>query len=112
MSGSTYSACRGRIEEIDGQDEATPEGDVKTSFAVIRTLEIIGEATKHIPSAVRQRYPEIPWRAMAGMRDKVIHGYLRGNLRRVFETVKQDVPPLRSAIARSRIDLEKDGKKG
>jgi uncharacterized protein with HEPN domain len=60
---------------------------LKTCFAVIRALKIIGEATKHIPTSVRQRYPEVPWRAMAGMRDKVIHDYLGINLQRVYETV-------------------------
>ena len=49
--------------------------DVKTVYAVIRALEIIGEATKQIPKSVEDKYPNIPWRVMAGMRDKLIHGY-------------------------------------
>ena len=72
-------------------------------------MEIIGEATKHIPASVRQRYPEVPWRAMAGTRDKVIHDYLGVNLQRVYETVKQDVPSLRSAIASILTQLEQSG---
>jgi uncharacterized protein with HEPN domain len=47
--------------------------DRKTSYAVIRALEIIGEATKRIPEAVRVRYPGVLWRQMAGMRDRLIH---------------------------------------
>ena len=47
--------------------------DRKTVYAVIRALEIIGEATKNIPSTIKTRYPEIPWKDMVGMRDKVIH---------------------------------------
>ncbi len=93
-----------------GMDIETFERDDKTVFAVVRALEIIGEATKHIPSAVRQRYPQVPWRAMAGMRDKVIHDYLGVNIRQVFETVRQDLPPLQSAISRILTDLEKGGK--
>jgi uncharacterized protein with HEPN domain len=63
-------------EFVAGMDIVACEGDAKTSFAVIRALEIIGEATNNIPSTVRQRYPEVPWRAIAGMRDRVIHDYL------------------------------------
>ncbi|VUT28167.1 MAG: hypothetical protein SYNGOMJ08_00729 [Candidatus Syntrophoarchaeum sp. GoM_oil] len=49
--------------------------DDKTIFAVIRAIEVIGEAVKNVPEDTRKRYPEIPWKGMAGMRDKVIHGY-------------------------------------
>jgi uncharacterized protein with HEPN domain len=97
-------------EFIAGMDMAAFERDAKTCFAVIRALEIIGEATKHIPASVRQRYPEVPWRAMAGMRDKVIHDYLGINLQRVYETVQQDVPSLRPAIVRILTHLEQGGR--
>jgi uncharacterized protein with HEPN domain len=79
---------------VTGMDMAAFEGDAMTSFAVVGALEIIAEATKHIPAWVRQRYPEVPWRAVAGMRDKVMHDYLDVTLQRVDETVKQDVPSL------------------
>lgn len=49
--------------------------DDKTVFAVIRALEIVGEAAKNIPESVRRKHPEIPWRAMAGMRDVLAHRY-------------------------------------
>ncbi len=49
--------------------------DDRTASAVIRKLEIIGEATKQIPAAVRHRHPDVPWNAMAGMRDRLIHAY-------------------------------------
>jgi len=55
--------------------------DQKTVYAVVRALEIIGEAVRKIPAPVRNRYPEIPWKNMAGMRDKLIHEYFGVNLR-------------------------------
>lgn len=51
--------------------------------AIVRTLEVIGEAVKYIPDHERSKYPQIPWRAVAGMRDKLIHGYFTVDLRRV-----------------------------
>ncbi len=66
---------------------------------MIRALTIIGEAVKKIPKSVQNRYPDVPWMVMAGMRDIVIHEYFRVDLKRVSETVRQDFPPLRIAIA-------------
>ncbi len=54
--------------------------DQKTIDAVDRNFEIIGEATKHIPEKIRNEYPEVPWKDMAAMRDKLIHGYFGVNL--------------------------------
>ena len=69
--------------------------DDKTSFATLRALEIIGEAVKKVPPAVRNRYPDIPWTEMAGMRDKLIHDYFGVNLQTVWDTVKKDIPALK-----------------
>lgn len=68
--------------------------DEKTVFAVIRALEIIGEASKNIPDWVKTNNSEIPWREMAGIRDKLIHDYFGINLEVVWKTVKEDLPPL------------------
>lgn len=57
--------------------------DKRTFYAVIRAIEIVGEAVKKIPISVRKQYSEIPWKEMAGMRDKLIHEYFRVDLRRV-----------------------------
>lgn len=59
--------------------------DKKTLNAVLRSIEVIGEAVKHVPEEIRQRYPDIPWKEMAGMRDKVIHFYFGVDTRIVME---------------------------
>ena len=69
--------------------------DTKTTYAVIRALEIIGEATKKVPSSVKTDYDQIPWKKMAGMRDKVIHEYFGVDLKRVWNTVNNDLPALK-----------------
>lgn len=69
--------------------------DKKTVYAINRALEIIGEASKQIPVLVRNSYPEIPWKNMAGMRDKVIHEYFGVDLKRVWNTVNNDIPRLK-----------------
>jgi uncharacterized protein with HEPN domain len=74
------------------------QADAKTTFAVIRALEIIGEATKNIPNSIRVQYPEIPWKSVAGMRDTLIHAYFGVNLEVVWDTVQQDLVNLRPVI--------------
>ena len=69
---------------IGDRDSAQFRADLRTVYAVTHALEIVGEAAKRIPDLVRVRYPAVPWRLMAGMRDRLIHGY---------DTVDIDLPP-------------------
>ena len=72
--------------------------DDKTTFAVIRALEIVGEAAKKIPPEARSLRPEIPWREIAGMRDKLTHDYFGINLSVVWKTVVEDLPSLETGL--------------
>ncbi|HAG50696.1 MAG: hypothetical protein A2X87_01085 [Deltaproteobacteria bacterium GWC2_42_51] len=66
--------------------------------AVLRRLEVIGEAVKNIDDHFRNRYPDIPWKKIAGMRDVVIHEYFGVSLKRVWNVVKKDLPDLKQKI--------------
>jgi uncharacterized protein with HEPN domain len=72
--------------------------DEKTLYAAVRCIEIIGEAAKQVPEQVRLRYPVIPWRDMAGMRDKVVHFYFGVNAQKVWLVIKEDIPRLRPLL--------------
>ncbi len=72
--------------------------DFRIHFAVTRALEIIGEATKRLPDHLRQEYPDVPWREMAGMRDRIIHGYDAIDLSIVWNTVKRRIPDVKTQI--------------
>lgn len=78
--------------------------EVKTQFAVVRAIEIIGEATKNIPTSVRKKYPQIPWREIAGMRDKIVHEYFGLNLKVIWRTVNEDIPAVKPLFEKLRED--------
>jgi uncharacterized protein with HEPN domain len=86
------------LEFSAGMSFADFEKDDKTQFAVIRCFEIIGEATKRLPDDLVQSAPHIPWKIMAGMRDRLIHGYDSINIPLIWRTILNDIPVLKSDI--------------
>ncbi len=72
--------------------------DTKTQDAVIRNLEVIGEATKNLSEGLREKYTEVPWRAMAGVRDRLIHHYFGVNLDIVWQIVDMELPKVASQL--------------
>lgn len=79
---------------------------IKLLAQSIRKLEIIGEATKAIPDQIKDNYPQIPWKAMAGMRDKLIHFYFGVEYNMLWETVIHRIPMIKPLINQINKDLE------
>jgi uncharacterized protein with HEPN domain len=91
--------CMERIAEYTATGEDAFMASRLIQDGVIRNLEVIGEATKNLSSELRDANPAIPWRQIAGMRDVLIHDYLKVNLARVWRTVATDLPPLRAVVS-------------
>lgn len=90
------------ITEIDdftrGMNYEDFTTDKKTINAVIRSLEVLGEATKHIPAPFRKKHPDIPWSKMAGLRDVLIHDYMGVDLMTVWKVVKERLPEVKEQV--------------
>jgi uncharacterized protein with HEPN domain len=91
------------IEEYAaGATRAQFESDRKLQDAVLRRLEVIGEAVKALPDEFRNEYPDVPWKQVAGLRDVLIHEYFGVKLVRVWHVVSEDLPVLKRCIAAAR----------
>jgi uncharacterized protein with HEPN domain len=83
---------------VTGMDYAAFTNDDKTVFAVIRALEVIGEASRQLPIEVRDQHSGVPWRSIAGTRDRLIHQYFGVDLGVIWKTVQEDLPKLRPVL--------------
>jgi len=94
MADYADKACR-LTQEMDLQGFLADE---RTQLAVVRCLEVIGEAAKRVPASFRARHPEVPWAEAAGIRDVLIHDCIGIHLEVVWKTVRQDLPSLRAVL--------------
>ncbi len=97
-------AAREAMEMARGQQRTDLDTDRKLCLSLVHLLEIFGEAAKGVSPGFRQEHPELPWRKMAGMRDRLIHGYFDVNLDIVWQTVTEDLPDLVAKLERIALD--------
>ncbi len=90
------------LQDIRLNDFADNEEKV---FAVVKTLEIIGEAARHVPKEWRDKYSGIPWKQVTGMRDKMTHEYFSVDVEVVWRTVQEDLPRLHDTAKQMLKDL-------
>ena len=90
-----------------GMDFEKFTADEKTFDAVLRNLEVLGEAVKNIPEEIKGRYPDIEWKSAAGLRDRVIHEYFGVSVRIVWETVTNDLRVFKPFIEKILKDISK-----
>ena len=96
------SATERILGYVAGMSESEFVADLRTQDAVIRNLEVIGEAVKKLPDSHRSAAPEVDWRKIAGLRDILIHAYFNVDVRLVWEIATERVPELRPVIERLR----------
>ena len=77
-------------------------------FAVEKAFEIIGEAVKNVPQPIRSNYPEIPWKNIAGMRDKLAHQYWNVDVNILWKAIAEDLPQIKSTVVRVLEELNAD----
>ncbi len=87
-------AARLALEFCAGLDKAGFLTDLKTQAAVLHELLVLGEATKRLSAEFRDEHSDVPWKAIAGMRDRLLHGYDDVDLDLVWKTLEEDLPPL------------------
>jgi len=98
-------AAREVLEFSVGKERSNLDVDRMLSLSLVHLLEIIGEAATGISTEFRKRYPDVPWNAIIGMRNRLIHGYYDIDLDIVWETVEKDIPPLVTELEKT-IDNE------
>jgi hypothetical protein len=83
---------------IEGMEQGQFRQDEKTVDAVARNLEILGEATRQIPEDFMARFPDVPWRQMAGLRNRIVHDYFGLDLEIIWQIIRHNLPTLRAQL--------------
>lgn len=83
---------------IESMDQGQFHQDEKTVDAVARNLEILGEVTRQLPEEFVARFPDVPWRQMAGLRNRIVHDYFGLDLEIIWQIIRHDLPPLRAQL--------------
>jgi uncharacterized protein with HEPN domain len=100
---SALEAIEAFVEDMDFDSF---RDDDKTTSAVIRKFEVIGEASKNVPDRIKKQYPSIPWKDMAGMRDRLIHFYFGVDYELVWKTIKNRIPAIKPLLSKILEDIE------
>lgn len=87
-------AAESAIQFMAGRSRADLDTDRMLLFAVVRAIEVVGEAASKLSEEFRAAHPSIPWRAIIGMRNRLIHAYFDIDTETVWETTKQELPPI------------------
>ncbi len=102
-------AARKAVEFTRNCDRADLDQDEKLALSIVRLLEVLGEAAKNISGQCRDAHPEIPWRQIAGTRDRLIHGYFDIDLDIIWKIVSTDLPPLTAQLEKALEDKKLGG---
>lgn len=102
-----YSSCNKILAYSKGYNYSKFKKDLKTIDAIVRNLEIIGEAVKALPMEFRKTHKGIPWKEITGMRDKVAHEYFGIDSEILWATVKNDIPTLIKEISKIKKNFKK-----
>lgn len=101
--------CLDRVEEYTGGDRTAFFGSRLVQDAVVRNLQVLAESSQRLSDALKATEPDIPWRAITGFRNVLVHGYLGLDLDAIWSVVEQDLPALAAAVQRLRRRVEEGG---
>lgn len=98
-----------RIEDCAQEGKEAFESSHILQDAIVRNFEVIGEAVKQLSPEIREKYPGVPWRRVAGFRDVLIHDYMGVDLDEVWNVIQKDLPDLKRTVSEMRAEIEDGG---
>jgi uncharacterized protein with HEPN domain len=90
--------AREAVEMVRGRSRADLDADRQLNLSLVRLVEVVGEAAKHVPDDFRSHHPQVPWRQAVGMRNRIIHGYDVIDFDILWSVLQKDLPPLIEAL--------------